>query len=302
MAKMATALFPELLNKKHREIFEDTYKNWQPIYEKVFKVMDTDQKTTTFSGISGLGLWTAGTEGQPIATQDLVDTPNRSFTAVRYENSYTITHEMMKDDVYKTRLLGGFGMNGSASGMAKGAREKEERIAAGVLSGGFANVGYDGVALFSAAHPLHNTVAEVDDNLATGALTDGNLELGIIKFMSQRDESGLQIYTMPKVLMVNTSNIYNAERILNSSLRSGTSNNDTNALPKLQIVVNPYLTTQKEWFLIDTDYENLVFLWRERPQFEIQKIQGTIDMQAIGFSRFSAGYVNYRGLVGSTGL
>ena len=93
---------------------------------------------------------------------------------------------------------------------------------------------------------------------------------------------------------------------MNSILQSGTNNNDANTVPNLNIVVWDYLSdstgTTKPWFIQDTSLDNLLFLRREEPIFDSERIQKKMDYNMFGYTRYDTGYCDWRGLVGSKGV
>ena len=57
----------------------------------------------------------------------------------------------------------------------------------------------------------------------------------------------------------------------------------------------------KPWFIQDTTIDNLLFLRREEPIFDSERIQNKMDYRMFGYTRFDTGYCDWRGLVGSKG-
>ena len=63
------------------------------------------------------------------------------------------------------------------------------------------------------------------------------------------------------------------------------------------------MTQQEQWNLglFDTSIDNLLFLRREEPIFDSERIQKKMDYNMFGYTRFDTGYCDLRGLVGSKG-
>src|SRR5699024_12466223 len=55
------------------------------------------------------------------------------------------------------------------------------------------------------------------------------------------------------------------------------------------------------WFIQDTSFDNLLFLRREEPWFDSERIQAKVDYRMFGYTRYDCGYCDWRGLVGSKG-
>ena len=120
----------------------------------------------------------------------------------------------------------------------------------------------------------------------------------------QTDEAGIPIAARATQLVVCPELEFVARTLVESLQTAGTNNNDKNTLPRLQVVVMDYLENDaglKVWFIQDTSLDNLVFLTREEAIFRSERIPATMDWKFIGYKRFAEGYVDWRGLVGSTG-
>lgn len=187
----------------------------------------------------------------------------------------------------------------------------KERAVADAYNDGFTSTGADGVAIFSATHPLQSSVL-VNDNLATGALTPENLIAAKNKFTFIYDQAGEYFNSDPTHLVIHKNKLYTALQIMQSQLMafelSNTKNVVNDTVP-LSIVVNPYLdytvsTGVSPWFLIDKTMQDagcilqtkkgvMLDTWWEKNN---QVFRGTAtEMYGVGF--VSPGY----SVVGSTG-
>jgi phage major head subunit gpT-like protein len=299
--KLNRSNFGKLLTPIHKKIFFDAYNEKPAQYKEIFKTDTMDRKEFTYPHIGGFGMWASNTEGSTFNRQKMSEGPEATFVAERYDNSYELTWELMQDDLYK--VFKGIGKGGSATALGKGLRTTEEVKCADVIKNGFTVNGYDGVPLFSKAHPLVDSTETVS-NLIEGELTDATLKEALTLMRKQKDEAGLPIAMHATQLVVCPELEFTAKAIVNSIQQAGTNNNDVNTVPNLKVVVNDYLAdeTKKIWFIQDTSYENLLFLTREAPIFGSEKIADTMDYRMYGYARWSEGYVDFRGLVGSTGV
>ena len=294
--------FSELLTPIHKKIFFDSYNEVAKVYEKIFKVEKMNAKSQSYPHLGAFGLWQENTEGSEFNLDDFAQGQVASFEARRFDKSYDLTWELVQDDLYN--VMKGIGKGGSAKGLGRSLRATEETDTANVILNGFANVGYDGKALFAADHPLINSTRKIS-NLITGALTDENLKAALRLMRKQTDEAGIPISTRATQLVVCPDLEFTAQVIVRSILQSGTNNNDVNVLPNLEIVVWDYLddpTGQiKPWFIQDKTIDNLLFLRREEPIFGSRQLERKMDYNMYGYTRFDTGYCDWRGLVGSTG-
>lgn len=301
--KLNRTNFGELLTPIHKKIFFDSYKAKEKQYTDFFKVDKMNKKDESFPHLGAFGVWGSNTEGSDFNFDDIAQGDVATFTARRFDKAYEVTWELMQDDQYN--VMKGNGKGGSAQKLANGLRATEETDAASVVKNGFANVGYDGVALFSATHPLINSTA-LGDNLIDGVLSDENLKAALTKMRLQVDEAGVLIAAHADRLVVHPDWEFTARALIGSTLQAGTDLNDKNTLPGLKIAVCDYLadavSTDKPWFVQDSSMDNLLFLWRENPIFDSEKIDNKMDYRFYGYCRFDTGYVDWRGLVGSKGV
>jgi phage major head subunit gpT-like protein len=291
--------FGDLLTPIHKKVFFNAYDELPTQYDKVFGIDKMTRKEESFPHMGAFGLWAKNTEGNTINEDSMAQGETATFTAERYDKGYEVTWELVQDDLYN--VMKGIGKGGSAKALGMGLRATIENACADVLNNGFANTGYDGVSLFSNSHPLANS-ASLGDNLTTGVLSDANLKLAITLMRDTRDEANVRIMARPKQLIVPPELEFTAKAILESTQQSGTTNNDTNTVPRLDLTVLDYLSSATAWFVKADSLENLMFMWREKPVFDSQIIPKTVDHFMYGYARWAQGYVDHRGLVGSTGL
>ena len=303
MATMTRANFGVLMTPVHKKIFFDSYNELPKQYSKVFKIDKMTGKDQTYPHLGAFGLWSTNTEGSDFNEKSFGEGDVASFSAKRYDSSYVLTWELMQDDQYN--VMKGIGKGGSAKGLGKGLRATEETDSANVILNGFTNVGYDGVSLFNAAHPLASST-DTCSNLIEGALTDENLKKALTLMRKQVDEAGIRIAAHANQLVVCPELEFVAKAIVNSIQQSGTNNNDVNTVPNLEVVVLDYMSDpagiMKPWFIQDTSIDNLLFLRREEPIFDSERIQKKMDYRMFGYTRYDVGYCDWRGLVGSKGI
>ena len=294
--------FGVLLTPIHKKIFFDSYNEVARKYPSIFKVEKMVKKDQTYPHLGAFGLWTQNQEGNNFNESDFGEGEIASFEAKRFDNSYRITWELMQDDQYN--VMRGIGKGGSAKGLGRSLRATEETSAANVIKNGFANVGYDGKALFAKDHPLASSSATVS-NLLNLPLTDESLKMALTMMRTQVDEANILIAASAKQLVVCPELEFQAKAIVNSILQAGTNNNDVNTIPNLQVVVWEYLSdptgATKPWFIQDTTIDNLLFLRREEPIFDSERLEGKMDYRMFGYTRYDVGYCDWRGLVGSKG-
>jgi len=166
--------------------------------------------------------------------------------------------------------------------------------------------GGDGQALFSTAHPLVGG-GTFSNKLTTAAdLSETSLEDGLIVIDGFVDDRGLPVRVKAEKLIVGKANRFSAKRILDSDYRTGTGDNDLNAIKALNIFtkgycVNHYLTDPDAWY-IKTDVNDGMKLF-DRIGVELGS-EGDFTTDNYMFKvrgRFVAGFTDPRGAFSSEG-
>jgi hypothetical protein len=134
--------------------------------------------------------------------------------------------------------------------------------AATILNQGFNSaVTYgDGKSLFATDHPLVSGGTNSNRPTTAADLNETSLEAAVIQIAGWTDEKGLLIAARPRKLIVPPQLQFVATRLLETSLRVGTTDNDVNALKTNGsipegFVINHFLTDTNAWFL-KTDVPN----------------------------------------------
>jgi phage major head subunit gpT-like protein len=169
---------------------------------------------------------------------------------------FSITEEAMEDNLYDS-LSARY-----TKSLARAMAYTKQVKAASILNNGFnASFTYgDGQALFSTAHPLISGGTNSNRPATAADLNETSLEAAVIQIAGWTDERGLLIAAKPRKLIVPPQLQFVATRLLETSLRVGTTDNDINALKNNGSIpegytVNHYLTDTNAWFLT-TDVPN----------------------------------------------
>ena len=145
-----------------------------------------------------------------------------------------------------------------AKHLAQSLVETKELLAANVLNRAFNSsyAGGDGVSLTNTAHPIVN--GTFSNQLATAAnLSQTSLEQMLIQVRQAVDNNGKKIRLQPLKLIVAPGNVFQAEVLLKSVLRTGTANNDINPVKSIGLLpegaaVMSRLTSATNWW-VQTD-------------------------------------------------
>ena len=272
-------------------------------YDQIFKVLDTDNAYEKYREVISLPIWEENYEGQPFNSATRGQGFEITLIPRRYDQSFTVTWEYFSDN--KEKLMKGKGITDEARMLGRGCRVAQEMSAAEIINTGFTNVGYDGVSLFSTSHPLPGVPGGVFSNTpatdAEKSLDYANLTKAITAMTTQVDGRGIKIQAKPDRLAVAPDLYFTALTLIHSSLVPGNSNNDKNVIDyaaPLKVIQMSYFDNGI-WVLQDSTITNLIFLNREEPIFDHERIPNTYDRRVFGLARWAAGYRDWRGLYGA---
>ena len=123
------------------------------------------------------------------------------------------------------------------------------------------------------------------------------------------DEAGNLVQFKADTLIIPPALEDTARRLLHSTLVPGGELNDTNeylSRQDISIVVCDYLGevaggSDTAWFLQDSKRHELNFFWRKKFEFKWEEDFDTFVSKYRGYCRYSYGYSDWRGIIGSKG-
>lgn len=192
--------------------------------------------------------------------------------------------------------------------LAQSLIETKETLCANILNRSFngAFLGGDGASLISATHPM--VVGTWSNQLTTpAALSQTSLEQLLIQIRQAVDANGKRIRLTPKQIVTGPSNVFQAEVLLKSALRAGTSNNDINPvvsmgmLPEGQANLSRITSTTAWWIQTDVT-DGLKLLMRRKLEKSMEGDFETDSMRYKATERYIPGWTDPRDLYGTPGL
>lgn len=189
--------------------------------------------------------------------------------------------------------------------LAQAMDETLETVTANHLNRAF-TTGYnggDGVPLVSASHPV---IGGTQSNVLTAAaLSQTSLEQALIQVRQAQDSRGKRIRLTPKQLIVHPSNMLQAEVLLKSVLRTGTTSNDINPVKTTSslsdAVVISRLTSPTAWLLQTDARDGLKVLWRRKLEKAMEGDFETDSTRYKATMRFGSGWTDWRNVYGNAG-
>jgi len=301
MAISRAQLLKELLPGLNA-LFGLEYKRYGEEHKEIYETETSERSFEEETKLSGFSAAPVKSEGSAIA----YDNAQEAFTA-RYNHEtialgFSITEEAVEDNLYDS-LSARY-----TKGLARAMSYTKQVKAAAVLNNGFSSSypGGDGVALFSASHPLVG--GGVNSNIPTTPtdLNETALENAVIQIAAWTDERGLLIAARPRKLIIPPALQFVATRLLETELRVGTADNDINAIKNNGSIpegyaINHFLTDTNAWFLT-TDGPNGLKHFVRTPL--ATSLDGDFDTGNVRYKareRYSFGWSDPLGVFGSAG-
>jgi hypothetical protein len=302
MATMTRNTFPKDLQEGLNTHFGMAYKELPDEWKQVFTV-ESSKKAFEEDVLSvGFGVAPVKGEGESVA----YDTGGQGWTS-RYTHetialAFSITQEAIEDNLYES--LG----PKYAKALARALKQTKELKCAGIFNNGFDSnyKGGDGVELFSASHPLYGG-GTASNILGTPAdLSESSLEDILIQIRKAKDDRGIQIHLMPKQLVVPPELQYTAVRLLRTPNRTGTGDNDINAIKALGVFANdPVLLTRltdtDAWYVTTDCPDGLKLFQRVGVERGMEEDFNSGNARYKCRERYAVGFSDFRAVFGSGG-
>jgi len=282
-------------------LFGLEYKNYANEHEEIFSKENSDRAFEEEVMLSGFGNAGVKPEGSSINYDAATETFTARYTHETLALAFSITEEAIEDNLYD-RLASRY-----TKALARSMANAKQVKAANVLNRAFNSsyTGGDGLELCSTAHVI---VAGTEQNELTTAadLNETSLEQAMIDIAALTDERGLKIAARGMKMIVPSENQFNAERLLKSQGRTGTADNDINALKNMGMIpegyrVNHYLTDTDSWY-INTDVPNGMKYFERLPiQTKMEGDFSTGNVRYKARERYSFGVSDPRGIYGVEG-
>lgn len=293
--------FPNYFIRGLKELFWTSYKELQPVYERIFNVMQSDKNFEEMLAMVGFGKLATEAELETVTLQDPMEGFKSKFTHVKYGLGYQISQELLDDDMYGQ-------IKQFPAALARSARATMEAVSADVFNLGFSGgvALPDGDQLFSADHDLKRGGTQRNRPATDADLSFTALRQAAIDLRKIHDDADLPYMGSEEItLMVAPDEEFNAAEIIKSVERPDTANRAANALAKQRrwdLIVWDYLTDADAWFLLyPKSMHKLVCFMRKDVDQEADRDVKTDSWYHIARYRKSVGAADWRGLVGNPG-
>jgi hypothetical protein len=300
MAISRAQLLKELLPGLNA-LFGLEYKSYSEEHKEIYDTETSERSFEEETKLSGFSAAPVKSEGAAIAYDNAQEAWTARYSHETIALGFSITEEAVEDNLYDSLS------KRYTKALARAMSYTKQVKAASVLNNGFSSSypGGDGVALFSASHPLVSGGSN-SNRLTASDLNETSLEAAVIQIAAWTDERGLLIAAKPRKLIVPPPLMFTAKRLLDTELRVSTADNDINAIKAMGSIpegytVNHFLTDTNAWFLT-TDVPNGMKHFVRTPL--ANSMDGDFDTGNVRYKsreRYSFGWSDPLGMFGSPG-
>ena len=283
-------------------LFGMEYARYEGEHAEIFDTESSDRAFEEEVMLVGFGNAPTKTEGAGVDFDDA----NEAYTA-RYSHetvalAFALTEEAIEDNLYDR--LGARYTKALARSMAHTKQVKAAAVLNNAFNASF--TGGDGVELCSAVHPLGAGGTFANEPSTAADLNETSLENALIDISTFVDERNMIIALRGAKMIIPPQLQFIADRLLESTLRPGTADNDINATKNMGMVpegytVNHFLT-DPDAFFIKTDAPNgLKHFERSPMRTNMEADFDTGNMRFKARERYSFGFSDPRCVYGSPG-
>jgi hypothetical protein len=295
LASIKNELFPGLAAVEGR--YKKIETKWSRLFEKRTSKMALERRTQ----MAYLPLAREKGEGASTYFDDRAG-ERWLYSAEMKELSlgYIITRKAVEDNQYRAEF------NPSNLGLQDVFATTKEIYAANIFNMGTVldpTIGGDSKPLFDVAHPLdtgsvaNKPATDIDLNESTLLTSMTTIRNNWV------DERNIKISARAELVVVPTALEPVIVRLLRTTLRPGTNDNDVNAIQHVggglrDYVVNEFLTSNYAWF-VKTDKRGLIYYDRVPFEMDMYVDFDTDNLKVKGRERYAFSYFDWRSVYGS---
>jgi hypothetical protein len=302
-APMRSTDFRSIVEPILNESFDGVYDQRADEWSRVFREEEgTPRNYHEEPVLYGFGAAPQLPEGTPVTYQEGGVLFLKRYVYKVYGLAFALTKVLVEDGDH-IRLGQVY-----ARHLAQSLVETKELKAANVLNTAFnsAYPGGDGVSLISTSHPIVNGTQS--NQLGTSAvLSQTSLEQMLIQVRQSADNNGKRIRLVPRQLVVAPGNVFQAEVLLKSVLRTGNANNDINPVKSIGLLdegaaILSRLTSSTAWWVQTDAPEGMKLMMRRRLEKTMEGDFETDSMRYKATERYETGFTDWRAMFGTPGV
>ena len=295
--------FGDLLDPRFAKIFNERFAQLPDRVGDFFNVISGSSAPTTADyRISQMGtLGDIPEFSGSVVMDDSFQGYDVTITPKEYASGYQIERKLYDDDLYGV-------MDQKPKSLATAYSRTRQKHAASVWNNAFSIdstwlTHTEGVALCSNSHTTTSGASTSTgfDNLSTAAISAVAVQAGRIQMRGYRGDRAERISVMPSMILVPPDLEETAWEIANSSGKLDTANNNANfSKGKYRVVDWEYLTSARNWFMIDGDNMKESLTWVDRVKIEHAMVEDfqTLVAKWRVYARYGLGWNDWRFVLG----
>ena len=291
------AIVEPILNEAFDGVYNQRADEWKQVFEECTGIPRAYHEEPV---LFGFGAAPELPDGMPVTYQSGGVLFTKRYQYKVYGLAFALT-KVLQEDGDHIRIGATYSKH-----LAQSMVETKETIAANVLNRAFNTsfLGGDGKALVVSDHPIQNGV--FSNVLGTSAaLSQTSLEQILIQIRNAVDNNGKRIRLNAKSLVVAPANVFQAEVLLKSVLRTGTANNDINPVKSMGVLgdtaVLSRLTNPAAWWVKTDAPEGLKLVKRRSMEKSMEGDFETDSMRYKATERYDLGWTDPRAVFGTAG-
>ena len=283
-------------------IFGLEYERYENQHSDIFETESSDRAFEEEVMLVGFGNAPTKSEGAGVE----FDNANEAYTA-RYTHetvalAFALTEEAVEDNLYDR--LGARYTKALARSMAHTKQVKAAAVLNNAFDSNFA--GGDGKELCATDHPLSGGGTFRNEPSVAADLNETSLENALIDVSTFVDERNMIIALRGMKLIVPPQLQFVADRLMDSTLRVGTADNDVNAIKNMGMIpegyaINHFLTDPDAFFLKTDAPNGFKHFERSALRTNMEADFDTGNMRFKARERYSFGFSDPRCVFGSPG-
>lgn len=299
MAAISRAQLFKELQPGLNALFGLEYKRYPEEHREFLEIESSSRSFEEETKLSGFGTAPVKSEGQAIDYDTAQEAYTSRYTHETIALGFSITEEAIEDGLYGSLA------SRYTKALARAMAYTKQVKAAAILNNAFSSsyLGGDGKSLCATDHPT--VLGGTNSNKAVTDLNETSLEAAVIAIAAWKDERGLLIAAQPKKLIIPPALQFIAHRLLKTSGRVGTADNDTNAVKDMGIVqgtvVSHWMTDTNAWFLTTDVPNGLKMFERVKMKTGFDTDFDTGNSRYKARERYSTGWSDHLAIYGSTG-
>lgn len=295
MGVIASENFGYLLDPGLRKIFMDEFQIPESAVIKLFSQEKSNKAVEYDYSIGGMGDLTEfdGT----INYGDFQGQYRVSYTHKEWVRGIKIERKLVDDDQYGV-------INNRPKALALVTKRTEAKHACSIFNNAFNTsvfAGGDTYALCASAHTWKGT-GTTQSNAGSTELSKTSLATARLAMRDFKDETDNILNVMGDTLVVPPELEEKAWEITMSDKTVDNANNNANFFKgRYKVIVEPYLTSSKNWFVVDSRYASLFLKWFNRIPAEFNKDKDfeTYVAKWSAYIRYSFGFSSWPWIYGS---